>query len=287
MTEKETGVENGKVDRIIVIVIILFGIAVMAGIYLYKQSKQPATYPYTLTVAGVNVYSKIPISEFQNKKRVFLFETQDKIATTCNFEISAVSTPDREGYKIHMERKPVGIYLDKNSAHILGETDEELLKACHAFLCLREGMECPENLMEIRDIVLNSKNLIIVRDSRLGSSGIMGHTELLGVLGYIQAQILNTEGMNVWIYPFVVDVQTNLCTLQPFSNAIQTLNITDNTTECKMNSGIFLIRSKENGIWIEGKRVFISGDDEHIRIGSIIVRDILSPEWIRVYYGLE
>lgn len=281
---------------IVLPVIAILLISVIAYLYFESDKFSQKEFPYSANVAGIEVYSKIPISEFQNKKAVFLFETQDKIATTCNFEISAVSTPERRGYEVYIERKPVGVYIDNNSAHIQGETDEELLKACHVFLCLRGGIECPENLMEIQNITLNSRDMILVLDNKTGAPAVRGYAELLGVLGFIQAQIVDADknGIieqdevdknDVWIYPYVME--DDLCKLQPFKSVIEILNITNDTTECDFRSGIFLERSDKNEIRIEGDKVIISGDDEHIHTGAVIVRDILSPEWIRVYYGLE
>ena len=124
----------------------------------------------------------------------------------------------------------------------------------------------------------------------------MGYAEILGALGFVHARMVDTNGNgiieqeevdknDVWIYPYVMS--GDLCELQPFESAIEILNITNDTIRCNFKSGIFLVKSDKNEITIEGKKITISGDDAHIRIASVIVRDILSPEWIRVYYGLD
>ena len=303
--------------KVILLVAIVGVIALSAYFYIDSSRVPYHSFPHIANVCGVDIYSKISVTEFQTKKGVYLFTTQEGVANTCNFEISAVSTPDREGYRIHMEREPMeennlvswlyvnalgyehpkqGIYLDDNSAYIRGESDEEFLKACHIFLCLREGMDCPENLLMIRNITLNQKDIILVLDNKTGAPAVRAYAELLGVLGFVQAQIMdaNKNGVieqeevdenKVWIYPYVMS--DGSCKLQPFRSAIEILNITNDTTKCDFRSGIYLLKSDKNEIRIEGSKVIISGDDEHIHTGAVIVRDILSPEWMRVYYSLE
>lgn len=283
--------------KLILLVAIAVVIALSAYFYTELNKVPYHSFPNIASVCGVDIHSKIPVTEFQTKKNVYLFTTEDEIANTCNLEISAVSTPDRQGYQIYIERESLGIYLDNKSAYIRGETDEELLKACHVFLCIREGIDCPENLMEIRNITLSHKDLIVVLDNTTGGPAVRGYIELLGVLGFIQAQMVDANGdgiveqgevdnNTVWIYPYVMG--DDVCKLQPFRSVIEVLNITNDTTTCDFNSGIYLMNSEDrNEIKIVRDKIIISGDDEHIHAGAIIVRDILSPEWIRVYHGLK
>jgi len=290
MTEEAEG-EKGKISKAILAVIILSGIAVMA-IHL----KQPVTYPYTSTVAGVNVYSQIPISEIQYLKNIALFNNSNKAATTCNFELSAISTVDRYGYRVFIERGEKGIYVQRNAAYIRGNTDREILQACNVFSCIREGIECPENLWEIRDIIVNSKRINVILDINLKGPALRGYGDVLGALGYIQGEHvmrdINGDGkIERWeveenlirIFPHIKE--DNECKLQPISTAFQKLNATNETFNCnELHPSIMLTKAEKNAIEVKNGDVIISGDDDHIGSACIILRDAISPEFIRSLY---
>lgn len=290
MTEEAEG-EKGKISKAILAVIILSGIAVMA-IHL----KQPVTYPYTSTVAGVNVYSQIPISEIQYLKNIALFNNSNKAATTCNFELSAISTVDRYGYRVFIERGEKGIYVQRNAAYIRGNTDREILQACNVFSCIREGIECPDNLWEIRDIIVNSKRINVILDINLKGPALRGYGDVLGALGYIQGENvlrdINGDGkIERWeveenlirIFPHIKE--DNECKLQPISTAFQKLNATNETFNCsELHPSIMLTKAEKNAIEVKNGDVIISGDDDHIGSACIILRDAISPEFIRSLY---
>ncbi|OYT40196.1 MAG: hypothetical protein B6U86_04570 [Candidatus Altiarchaeales archaeon ex4484_43] len=293
MTGEETGEEKGKISRAILAVIILSGIAVMA-IHL----KQPVTYPYTSVVAGVNVHSQIPISEIQYLKNIALFNNSNKAATTCNFELYAISTVDRYGYRVFIEKGEKGIYVQRNAAYIKGNTDREILQACNVFSCIREGIECPENLWEIRDIIVNSKRINVILDINLKGPALRGYGDVLGALGYIQGENvlrdMNGDGrIEKWeveenlikIFPHIKE--DNECKLQPISTALQKLNATNETFNCSgLHPSIMLTKAEKNAIEVKNGDVIISGDDDHIGSACIILRDVISPEFIRSLYRM-
>jgi len=184
------------------------------------------------------------------------------------------------------------VLLDWKGAYIRGQTDDELLQACHAFVCLRSGISCPKNLMEIKNITQKNRDMVIVLDNRTGQDAVMGFIELEGAYGYLQAQYADANGDGLLnqtevtnnryhIYPYIMNGDT--CKLLDFRNAIEELNITNDTTPCEFRSAVILQKSKTNGIAIDGQRIMITGDDQSIHTGAVIVRDILAPEWIRVF----
>ena len=278
------------------LMIALVAVVVSGALYLNSTLDQPQL--LNKTVMGVKVYSKIPLSSFSDKKVLGLHTYNGTTAeTTCNFELSSTSSSvDRKGYDVQIERKPQSIFLDRNGAFINGETDDEILAACHAFLCLRDNISCPSNLMDARELYLRNKEMLIIVDNRTSSSGLRGFTELLAELGYIQAKLADTNKNGVLeaseiqnntyhIYPYIMEGDN--CVLQQFKSAIQSFNITNNTAPCiGFTSGIYISPSSHNQIQIEGRKILISGDDDHLFTESVIVRDILEPEWIRAYYKL-
>jgi hypothetical protein len=273
----------------------VFVLLLLAGaVYLFTETGKPVK---AESVMGVTVYSAIPLEEFQNKTTVGLLAPAGKAETTCTFEIRGASNLDTKGYMIHLERKPMGLYLEQNDAYIRGESDDDLLQACHAFMCLRDNISCDSSLMLLKNITLRNNDMIIVIDNRTGGKAGQGYSELLGALGFLQAQRVDTNNdgqinsseMNkskIHIYPYIQ--YGDNCQLQQFKNVLQTFNITNDTVSCDLiNNGIFLTPSKMNQITIDGRKIMIEGDDAHIHTGAMIVRDILSPEFIRAYYHLS
>lgn len=267
----------------------------VAAFYAYSEYDKPRLVE---NVAGVPVYSKIPVDSLANRTATIGLHTYSSGAeTTCNLELSGVltasgSVPDRKGYDIQLERGPQQIVLDWKGAYIRGESDDELLKSCHAFVCLREGLDCPKNMMDMRNVTLKNRDMVIVLDNRTGSDAIMGFVELEGALGYLQAQLADANGDGVLnqsevsdnkyhIYPYLMNGDT--CKLLDFRSAIETLNITNDTTACEFRSGIILQKANSNAIAIDGMKIMITGDDSHIHTGAVIVRDIIAPEWIRIF----
>ncbi len=273
----------------------VFVLLLLAGAaYLFIETGKPAK---AESVMGVPVYSAIPLEEIQQKTAVGLLTPTGKAETTCTFEIRGASTLDPKGYMIHLERKPLGIYLEQNNAYIRGESDDDLLQACHAFMCLRENISCDSSLMLIKNITIRNKDMLIVIDNRTGNKAGQGYSELLGALGFMQAQRVDTNSdgqinsseMNaskIYIYPYIQ--YGDNCQLQQFKNALQSFNITNDTVSCDLiTNGIFLTPSNTNQIIIDGRRIMLEGDDAHIHTEATIVRDILSPEFIRAFYHLN
>ncbi len=284
---------NPKI-KIIAAIVVVVALAA-AAFYAYSEYNKPRL---VKTIAGVDVYSTIPVDTLANRTSTIGLHSYDSGAeTTCNLELSGVlvasgAVPDRKGYDIQLERGPQQIVLDWKGAYIKGETDDELLESCHAFICLREGLDCPKNMMDIRNFTLRNRDMIIVLDNRTSNDAIMGFVELEGALGYLQAQLADTNGDGILnqtevtnnqyhIYPYLMNGDT--CKLLDFKNAIETLNITNDTTPCEFRSGIFLEKSNTNAIAIDGMKIMITGDDSHIHTGAVIVRDIIAPEWIRIF----
>lgn len=278
------------------VIMIAAVILVAAGAYyMYSESDKPF---YVRDVAGVPVYSKIQVESLENRTEAIGLHTYDSGAeTTCNLEISGVlissgSEADRMGYDIQIQRGQMEVLLDRKGAYIRGESDDEVLQACHAFICLQSGLNCPKNLMEIKNVTQKNRDMIIVLDNGTGRDAVIGFVELEGALGYLQAQYADTNGDGLLnqtevtnnkyhIYPYLMYGDT--CQLMEFRSAIEELNITNDTTECVFRSAIILQKSRTNGIAIDGQKIMITGDDRSIHTGAVIVRDILAPEWIRVF----
>ena len=296
MTEEETEGGKGKISKTVLAVIILFGIAVIAGIYTYMQ---PVTYRYTETVAGVNIYSQIPIEDIQYLKIIALFNESGKAATTCNFELSAISTVNPNGYKIFIEEGEKGIYVHKKEAYIKGSTEEDVLQACNVFSCLREGIECSGGLWSVRESIIDARRVNIILDINVRGASLRGHGEIMGALGYIQAENkmkdLNGDGrIERWeieenlIKIFQYIKEGDNCSLQRTTTSFQKLNVTNETFKCsELHPSIMLLKSEKNAIEVKNGDVIISGDDDHIGSACIILRDAISPEFIRSLYRMD
>ena len=266
-----------------------------AAYYMYSGSDKPE---YVRDVAGIPVYSNVPLDSLENLTETIGLHTYETGAeTTCNYEIlgalkASGASDDAKGYEIRLQRGPAKVVLEKNGAYIMGETDEELLTACHAFLCMRNGLSCPKNLGEIGNIPKKYYDMILVLDNRTGMQAYMGYIELQLVYGYLQAQYADANGDGFvnqseananrhHIYSYLMYGDT--CVLQESVNVLQQLNITNDTAPCEFRSAVILERSRTNGIAIDGQKIRITGDDRSIYTGALIVRDILAPEWVRVF----
>jgi hypothetical protein len=284
--------EEKKTSKAVIFVIFL--LVAMAAVSIYSKM-QPVSYRHTSTVAGVGVYSQIPLEELQYRENVALYNNSDPAAITCNFELSAISIQNRLGYKILIEQGEQGIYIQTDKAYIRGMNYEETLRACNIFSCLKEGIECPSNLWSIRDSILKEKKINIAIDSELRGEAIQGYGDIMGALGYIQAENIDGNGrIENWeleeslikIFPYIMEGSD--CKLQPITTGLQKLNATNETYNCNILSpAIILQKADENRIEVTGDRIIIMGDDEHVGSAAIIVRDVISPELIRSLYGLD
>ncbi len=285
-----------RLSKTVVAVVILFGVAAVLGIYL---NIKPVTYSYTARVAGVNVYSSIPLEDILDMKSIVLFNNSNKAAVTCNFELSAISHVDRGGYKVFVEGGEQGIYVHGDSVYIRGVSDEEVLQACNVFSCIRENITCSGDLWGVRDSILDSRKVNVILDVNVRGAGLRGYGELLGALGYVQGENvmvdLNGDGrIERWeiernlvkIFPHIRDGDE--CKVQPISTTLQKLNATNETFKCsELHPSITLLNSGENAIRGSDGDVVISGDDDHIGSACIILRDAISPEFIRSLYRMN
>lgn len=303
---------GGNKSRIYIAVIIAIIGVILSIIAITSYFHTYAKYPYGTVIGGVRIDSNIPLEDVQTLKTIALLNSSNNAATTCNFELSAISirgqnsrsfdtrgaesNPDRMGYLVKIENGKKGVHIDQGTAYIRGETDDEILDACHAFACIRDGIKCPDNFKEVRDIMLNSDQMNLILDSNVTGEGIRAYAEIMGALGYLQAVLVDYDKddvieqtevnkNSVWIYPYIREEEN--CILQPFRNIIEILNATNETRDCNIEPGIYIQMSDNNEMKIEGGKIILSGDGEHIHTEAIIVRDILSPKWVRVMYGLD
>lgn len=234
-------------------------------------------YKYSETIGGISVYSDIPISEVENWDKMLPGHKNDTSARSCVLEISSVLSSSGEGPEVKIEKSDVtGIYIRANSANIKGRNDDDIMKACHIFVCIKEGITCPENLTKIKDI-MNSDRLITVIGEDVQGAGVRGYAEIMISLGYLQAENLD-RGKASFIVPFIK--QGGVCKLQPFQNKYQIINETlanETVNNCDVK-GIFMEKSDRNEIIIEDNRIRLLGDDKHLYSESIIVSDVIAPE---------
>jgi hypothetical protein len=258
-------------------------------------------YAYETEISNIPVYSQIPLEDLQKWERIALFRNDNKGATTCNFEIAAISIPDKKGYRVNIKKGPESLYIRRKSAEIRGSNEEEILDSCHVFACLLSGVKCPENFQELRRKIPQENRMNLVLDTRLGSNGIRAYTEILGVLGFIQAKLVDIDKdkkfsdaeklMNkVFIYPYMKNGSE--CGLQPFKNLVQGMIESNESINCdEISSGIFILKSEDEGvkneITVKNNKILLLGDENTIYKEAIILRDIISPKWIRTVYGLS
>lgn len=152
-------------------------------------------------------------------------------------------------------------------------------------------------------IFSNLDEINIVLDSNAGQDGGMGYAELLGVLGYMQAEkvdvnkdgvisdfeINNVSGNFIAIRPYLMDGST--CKPQPLHNVVERYEPGENLTiDCStLSNTLFILNSSVNKIVIDqsNANIYLYGDNEHLYKESVIARDALSPKWIRVLYQAE
>lgn len=273
--------ESKTLDKKKVFALIIVSIVLLGSVYYYINY-----YPHSMYVGGVRIHSQTPISEedLQKWKKIALFNTSDAGAITCNLELSAVSDLSNRGYKIYVEKDAdKGIYISKTEAHIKGSTESDILDACHAFICLREGIKCPDNLRDIENIMLGGDNMSIIVDNDVVGSGVRAYVEIVGAFGYLQSSLFGTEGKRVLIYLYLQE--DDRCTLQDLQTMLQDVDGTNESIDCNIPGGIYLLKSDKNEIQIKGDKIILLGDDEHLYTEAIIIRSILSPEYVRAQSG--
>ncbi|VVB51028.1 Uncharacterised protein [uncultured archaeon] len=287
----ETPAEKGKKKSIYFwFVVGVLIVTIGFGTYTLMKPKTTET-----TIAGIKIIAETPITDLIGQKDVFIGQQTDPSALTCAFEISAVSNIVRQGYRIDIAYGDTGVYIRKDGTTIRGRTPNDLLNACHAFLCARDQIECPDNFDRIKAIVYSAPKLNAVVDSNLSSNATRNYPELMGVLGYVQAQRADTNGdgvlnqteiseNTVYIFPYLQDGE--ICKLQNLNNLIENLNASNITRPCAEIPGIHVGYGK-NRIELGVDKITITGDDASLHTASVIVRDAIAPEWIRVVYNME
>lgn len=248
-------------------------------------------------VHGIKVVSEMPL---ENLRRMEYIAMSNATATpaelTCKFELSAISKPDPRGYIITVGEGDTGVYLKARSASIKGATEDELLRACHVFACLRDGIECPD-FDEAEAYINNSKSMSLILDEKIGAAGGRGYAELMGALSFLQGvrADANRDGTidqreidanEFFLYPWLMVNGT--CEQQPLNNLIQNWTRGNITADCaKITPAIMVVESNTSAIRVEGGKIVVSGSGEVAHTGAIVLRDIIAPAWIRRLYGFN
>lgn len=300
MTEETAPTEvpaEEKTSKTTLIAVLL--LAAGAVVLLISQLSAPS-YTYNSEVAGVGVHSQVPLSSLQDIRYIALYNNTDAAATTCNFELAALSTSSSSGYKVLVESGDAGVFILRDRAYIRGRTDDEIIRACNVFACIQQGIECSATMWNMSTLIREKKQINVMLDKNLRGSAMRGYGDVLGALGYIQAGSVVYEDVNgdgkinnadievnlIKIFPHIKD--GNICAIQPITTTYQRLNETDNETfECdKLWPAIVFQKSNVSRIYYEGGQLIVAGDDDRVGAGAIIVRDALSPEFIRKYYNI-
>jgi len=262
-------------ESVIKVLIVLILIVFIAYAYLsMTQPKDPAqdSYLYSDEVLGITVNSNFPLESLQSFKAIALFNSSDPAVTSCNYELSAISELKGKGYPVRVERESPGIYITREGAWVRGRNNEEILSACTAFSCIREGITCPDGLSDIPQILAEQEVMNLVIDSDLGEKSFQKGIITIGyALGTIQSQ--TGAPVYTWLR------NDNTCFLATILNSTGLFkpNITKNSS-CDSIEGIHLLDSEEGKIRIEGDRIILQGSDGQVYAETVIVQNILAPD---------
>lgn len=274
--EKETKQES-KSNYDVIIKVLAVLILVVFGAYAYLTLTEPkdpsqGSYPYSDEVLGIEVKSKFPLESLQNFKAIALLNSSNVAITSCNYELSAISSPVMRGYLVSVERDSPGIYITEDGAWVRGRNSGEILAACHAFACLREGLECPDNLLQIPQILAGQEELNLVIDSELGQKSFQKGIITIGyALGTVQSQ--TGASINTWLRT------GDICILATVLNStgLSKSNTTENVS-CDSIDGIHMLYSEQGEIRMEGDRITLQGSDGQVYAGTVIVQNIIAPD---------
>ncbi len=246
---------------------------------------------------GVKVVSEIPLEKLTQYKAIALFnESRTGEEITCKFELSAISTPSPNGYRVQIQEGDFGIYIGEKEAQIKGSNPSEILNACHAFACLRDGIDCPDDFLDVDDMIGEAKSISIILDENVRRAGGRGYVEIMGALSFYQNSRAdkNKDGKvgqievnanEFFIYPFLMTDEG--CIAQPLHNVLQNWSGSEDPIDCaNIGPVIILEKADKASMKLEGNRLTLRGDDDLLHTQAIIVRDIISPRWIRRMYGL-
>jgi hypothetical protein len=280
---------GGKAENVLKVLAVLAIILSVLAL-LTKPTEQTTEY-------GVKVVSEISKDQLKAMKNIAMYNsTATSAELTCKFELSAISIPDNRGYRITIQEGDTGLYLKSREATIKGSTQEDILRACHVFACLRDGIECP-NFMELDSFLRNAQSMSIILDKNVDQTGGRGYAEIVGALSYLQTKKVDVNGdgnitqaevdaNEFFIYPFIKDGDT--CEPQPFNTMIQNWVRTNKTSKCSdIRPAIMVVSGNESAMRLVSDQLIISGDGDTIHTSSIILRDIIAPEWIRNIYGFR
>jgi hypothetical protein len=288
--KKDEEKSMSKVETLIYVVAILFFVILALAYLVPKPTTQETLY-------GVKVVSEFPVEDLKKMEFIALYNTTATPAElTCKFELSAISKPDIRGYRIRIEEGDTGIYLKQKEATIKGSTPADMLNACHAFACIRDGIECP-NFMELDNYMKSAKSMSVILDSSVDNTGGRGYAEIIGALSFLQTKKADTnkdgqvdqkevDANEFFIYPFIKD--GDVCTPQPMNTMIQNWSRTNQTVKCAdISPAILLTASNESAMRIQGGQIVLTGPGEAVHTEAIIIRDFIAPEWIRRLYGFN
>ncbi|MFH1403103.1 MAG: hypothetical protein ABIH11_02410 [Candidatus Altiarchaeota archaeon] len=262
----------------------------------YFMSRPETTTSY---VSGVRIVSEIPMKDFQTPRYEYIAlynTTNSDMELTCKFGLSAISQPSIKGYKINIESGETGVYLGSREAWIRGASQQDLLDSCHAFICAREGIDCPE-FSSLRWFIRDAGSMSVILDSKGEMNAGRGYAEIVGVLSFMQSKRVDVNGDGImnqseidanefFIYPFLMENGT--CSPQPFHTLVENWTGGNESYDCAgIAPSIVLEVSDEDSISVEDGRIILRGDDRALHAEAIILRDNLAPEWIRRLYGFK
>jgi len=271
-------------------ILAFLAIAVFTASFLI-QRQTPVTYDTTRQVAGVTVRSQIPLENLSQWKDIRLYNSDDSAVIACNLELTSVSPKTVYGlYEVTVEYGPKAISVQPREAFVRGETRDEIQQSCNAFACLITGVDCPQNLFYARGLTESLEELRIVIDANATSSIVAAYTEMLAAMSFLQATRADLDGngrLDEWeLAAKVVEIKPYLndggrCVLQPLNNLLQTSGGSNQTIDCESVRGIHIKDSAENKILITNDdKIILSGDQTHLLVESIIVGNVIAPDWI-------
>ena len=282
-----------------VVLVILFVVLAFLSYRYFSSQKETSTVIY-----GVKVVSDVPIADSIVKIQsigVALLKTELKGGITCNLELLSSLVENQRGYPVSIQEGEQGVYLYENAAYLKGMGERELITACNAFNCIANNITCPSDISLLGRFLSSSDEVNLVLDSTGGQNAGREYAEIMGALAFIQVEkidvnkdgipsqyeITNLSGNFLAIRPYVMYNQT--CKPQQLHNLVETYEPLENeSVDCgRLMNSIFVLNSTENKIVLDQSNIFLFGNNDHIYDEAVILRDALSPRWIRVLYRVD
>lgn len=283
--------KTSKSSILVRVFIVLFVAIMIAAVLTPKETTQSIKY-------GVKVVSEIPLENLQRVNMLTINnDSRTNAELTCKFELSAISTPGPSGYQVEVAEGDFGIYIGEKKAVIKGETQNQILTACHAFACLLDGIECPNDFLDIEDFISDKKAVSVILDENVGGAGGRGYAEIIGALSFYQSKNADKDGNGLLtqdeidkndfeVYPFLKSGEN--CLPQPYNNLLQNWNGSDESINCDEIGAQILIQKSDRGVLSASEqRITLEGSNDQIHTMSILLRDIISPEMVRRIYGFK